>query len=518
MAEWIRSFNGDFVGSANADLNGLQDLDNDTIPGDFDPAGVTSVQFEFTLSHLGTFGTGSSADSHALQSVRIATTGGTTLAQVAATGTITDGTATVVIDLTDSSPNTGANSTEWSGARFIDVGAGTVTVFNQGMGPDGVTPQILASSVTITIDYTPVAVAVVEQHSYRWEHDYDGDEAGSTFTTDLNTQSVWLRKAPTRLRVLLKGTVDDLAATTDWKLMVDTNGGGYVEVTGATDVQIVVSTAVADAAATTQRIGSGTFGAGKVREHVSSSVISNVGITSGEETELVWVVKTDTLTLDDVLSFRVQYDSGGGFVDADTLTQTPSLLMKTVLTREQVSFRWRDDDDTEADATWLELKNVDHNDHDGATGNKIRLRIAITTTIAGGATTDWDFQWAKNGGGFAQDGSTWTQTTSVHFAAGDPTTEQLESGDFHPGTIEEGSVQILQTEYAPLSGTTKTELEIIIVPNVQLTPGDFYDFRFIGGSGGPFGTYTETPRLTIAGGAVTVYPPFPRRQLTTVRM
>ena len=124
MATWTRSFTADLVGALpNVSLTGPADLDTDTAPGDFDPTGVTSVRFQFTLSHLGTFNTGAGADSYALQSTEIQSSGAVQLATVASTGTIEDTVDTIVIDLTDSSPNTGATEANWTSAQFDAVGA-----------------------------------------------------------------------------------------------------------------------------------------------------------------------------------------------------------------------------------------------------------------------------------------------------------------------------------------------------------------------------------------------------------
>jgi hypothetical protein len=160
VATWVRSFTADLVGTADVSLTATADLDNDTAPGDFDPAEVTAVQFAFTLSHLGTFGSGTQSDFFHLQSTEIQdSTDSTQLATVASTGTIQDGVATVAWDTTDNSPNTGASTGDWEGARFAPV-ATDIATFEQTKGPDGVTPQILAASVTITITYTPPAGAV----------------------------------------------------------------------------------------------------------------------------------------------------------------------------------------------------------------------------------------------------------------------------------------------------------------------------------------------------------------------
>lgn len=150
MATWVRSFSADLTGSSNSSLVGPADLDNDAPPSDFNPAAVNSVRFQFTLSHTGTI----SDDSWALQEVEIETTGGTQIASVNSSGTLDSGNSTVTIDLTDATVNNGLTETDWQDAQFNGTGTNIAT-FSQSMGPDGAAARILASSVTITIDYDP---------------------------------------------------------------------------------------------------------------------------------------------------------------------------------------------------------------------------------------------------------------------------------------------------------------------------------------------------------------------------
>ena len=161
MATWVRSFTADLTGSADLDMSGPADLDTDTAPGDFDETAVTAVRLEATLSHTGTFGTGTGRRlaqpeprrrAKASKSKRPAAPSSPCSPPA---GQVTDGTATVAIDETDNSPNTGASSADWQGAQFNGTNGGVVTDFAQGKGPDGTAARILAASVTVTITYTP---------------------------------------------------------------------------------------------------------------------------------------------------------------------------------------------------------------------------------------------------------------------------------------------------------------------------------------------------------------------------
>jgi hypothetical protein len=178
MATWVRSLDADEVGIIDATLVGPSSLSNDTVPGDFDPTKVTSVRFQFTLSHQGTFASGSGSDSYALQNMEIDTpSAGPQLANITASGTMQDGTDTIVIDTTDNTPNTSASSTNWQNARLNgDNASNNIAVFTQNKGKDGTTPQILASSVTITITYDTVSIVDLSGAGY----------AASEGTADLN--------------------------------------------------------------------------------------------------------------------------------------------------------------------------------------------------------------------------------------------------------------------------------------------------------------------------------------------
>jgi hypothetical protein len=159
MATWIRSLSANLNGSANTDLTGSPDVDNDTAPGDFDPANVNSVRFQWTVDVLsGTF----VDDSYQTDDVILEVSpGGTQLAKtVGEIGTLQSGTTSVSFDDTDLIPSTTASTGDWEGAN-LGTGANAFAEFIASMKADGVAVRIAASSVTITIDYTPSVAATV---------------------------------------------------------------------------------------------------------------------------------------------------------------------------------------------------------------------------------------------------------------------------------------------------------------------------------------------------------------------
>lgn len=187
MATWVRSLTANLVGSADADLSGAADLDTDTSPADFDGSGVTSVRFQYTVQvSSGTL----VDDQYDLQSVEIETSGGTQLATVAATGTIDSGTSSVVIDLTDNSPSTSGSTADWEGAALNGTAAapaGVIAQLSQSMKADGAAVEILSSSVTITITYTPGGDGDIT--GFRWRDD----------STALGTDGGWLAAEDTNI-------------------------------------------------------------------------------------------------------------------------------------------------------------------------------------------------------------------------------------------------------------------------------------------------------------------------------
>ncbi len=164
-------------------------------------------------------------------------------------------------------------------------------------------------------------------------------------------------------------------------------------------------------------------------------------------------------------------------------------------------------------ATWRQLKNV-NDTHDGSTSSKIRLRFSLQSDGGGGHVT-WDLTVSKNGGAYAGllGESDWQGTTSTHVSDGDPTTQQLESGNFSEGIIDDNGLIGWTNNPTP----SRSEIETILVPEQTLTDTDFYDFRWTHDLN-VFDTYTQTARITISAGGPAVYPPFLHRPPRHVRM
>ncbi len=158
MATWVRSGTGTAPTSTDAVLTGRYALDNGTAPGDFDAAGVTSVQIAYTIT-----GTNFGASSDTWDDLRAATLDDATNTGASVNGTDNNGLANVgsSTDETDGTPNTGLSTAQWE-AMAVSGGAGingAYTNWNQDKGKDGGVQTM--SALTVTITYTPAA-AVVE--------------------------------------------------------------------------------------------------------------------------------------------------------------------------------------------------------------------------------------------------------------------------------------------------------------------------------------------------------------------
>ena len=158
MADWVRNNAAAINGSANSNLTGSVDLDNDTAPADFDPAGVTSVTVEVTVTITGRVDDTFSMTTAEGWEVRQGG-GGTTLATSGYdTGTGTGFTSSNTASGTDNAPDTGQSQALWEGAELDDGGTSNAwAVYVQEMKGDDATLDIAAGDITVTITYTPSA-------------------------------------------------------------------------------------------------------------------------------------------------------------------------------------------------------------------------------------------------------------------------------------------------------------------------------------------------------------------------
>ncbi len=161
MATWVRNGTGTLPSNTDGPLTGTIELDNATVPGDFDADAVNSVRIQYR-TEIGS-GTFTAPEDHTvLRAVELNLNGvGTAIASVDGTDIDLDGGSDPIdTDETDSSIATGFTNAQWEGAELNPAVVATVrnwTNYNQDMGKDGVLVQVASTGlvVTVTIDYTP---------------------------------------------------------------------------------------------------------------------------------------------------------------------------------------------------------------------------------------------------------------------------------------------------------------------------------------------------------------------------
>jgi hypothetical protein len=169
---------------------------------------------------------------------------------------------------------------------------------------------------------------------------------------------------------------------------------------------------------------------------------------------------------------------------------------------DQKAFRFRNDDGSEAAATWKDAQNTDIS---LAETDPFRLRFEIQETAGGVADTvqsrQFKLQRSLNGGSwFDVDGSSAVVKArlSSHFVDDDPTTDQLTAGT---GTFQAGTIKEINgsTTIAAIGANVHTEIEFSLefVP-ADVVDTDTIDFRLIYLAGAVIGAYTEIPRVTIS--------------------
>jgi hypothetical protein len=165
----------------------------------------------------------------------------------------------------------------------------------------------------------------------------------------------------------------------------------------------------------------------------------------------------------------------------------------------QNSFRFRNNDNGETNASWIANANTNITPTVGAPGLILRIRIAATQTGTAGTLTGRLYI-AKNGGSYAQASASATTgcrvgTNTTYFADNDATTQQLSSGTFVAGKMDCATGQTTATASMATNAVTDHEYEIELV-FADLANGDYFDFRERN-STTAFGTYTNTGRITV---------------------
>jgi hypothetical protein len=171
---------------------------------------------------------------------------------------------------------------------------------------------------------------------------------------------------------------------------------------------------------------------------------------------------------------------------------------------DQDAFRFRNDDGDEAGASWMAGTNTDVGSGEGFTegaDKDFRIRLVIEATGAVEEHHQYRLQYSLNGG-------TWTNVTptssvvrsvlSANFDDEDPTTQQISTGSFVAGEMDENEGL---TDTITELEDQKTEHEYMCrMLAADVGPGDAIDLRVVKSVGGTLDTYTETPTISLGVG------------------
>lgn len=168
---------------------------------------------------------------------------------------------------------------------------------------------------------------------------------------------------------------------------------------------------------------------------------------------------------------------------------------------DQDSFRGRNDDDNEADATWKALANTDWNQNVDET---FRLRFVIQETD-GKAAADKQYKVQRN-----LEAAGWvdiTTSSSVVKAVGsanttwtltdeDATTQQVGAGTFFTGAWNDDNVAG-ESSQLDFSGNDETELEFCLqIVGADVSNEDTIDIQVVESDDTALDVYTNTPTIT----------------------
>ncbi|MDF1596951.1 MAG: hypothetical protein P1T08_12805 [Acidimicrobiia bacterium] len=317
MATWIRLGTGTAPSTTDAALVGNYALDNSTAPPDLDPAAVTSIRTQWTVT-----GSGFVDDSWDNVAGVAVVTGATEISQHPGEGSTGNQNIARSSDHTDSTGiPTGLSVADWEAAVVRGDGVSDAwCLWNKVKGADGST--LAASALTVTITYTPAAaVAVLEQDHFGFFA--DGTAAGSAALNSTDRDAVTDKDTIFHLRVGVKNTGTAESATINPKLqysyMAEGTGGAvnwtaWTDVNGASArVNSIASADIVDnESLLTQRVSTGSFAGGRADE-ADGTFTTGRTIAAGVTVEWLWVLELDSADIvSDQEEFRFRVVEGDG--------------------------------------------------------------------------------------------------------------------------------------------------------------------------------------------------------------
>jgi hypothetical protein len=162
----------------------------------------------------------------------------------------------------------------------------------------------------------------------------------------------------------------------------------------------------------------------------------------------------------------------------------------------QVGFRARNDDGGEVSGAWKAAVNTNIKIKAGVT---FRLRFDCSETGTTAATLAGQLQCNKNGGAFQAVTASSTIAKAVasqNGVNGAATTQIISSGSFVAGNIDAADGLCAAT--GSIAQNSHTELEFCVqLDTITTTAEDAIQFRVVVSPSTAFGTYTQTPTITV---------------------
>jgi hypothetical protein len=164
----------------------------------------------------------------------------------------------------------------------------------------------------------------------------------------------------------------------------------------------------------------------------------------------------------------------------------------------QTHARFRNDDGSQTTATWKAALDTNISVDVGAGNVNLRIRISSSQTGTTGAKVTGTLYLSKNGGAYAavtDVTSSVKAIASANFADEDATTQQISSGTFVAGKMDEVNGACTATGTIAQNSVTEHEFSVQLI-SADLASGNTLDFRMRNGSTA-YTTYTVTPRITV---------------------
>ena len=338
-------------------------------------------------------------------------------------------------------------------------------------------------------------------------HKDDGNETTATWAANQNTNWTQLVDTNFRPRFLIEetGGGNDLLG---FKLQYNLAAAGWNDVNASSSVvRSSASANFADLADTTSQLtgGTGTFLADNDGMDEVDGAQPYKGSWASKKWEVEFCVQIRSADVTDAqtLQLRVIKDNS---VALDVYTATPTVTVSepAIPVYDQDSYRFRNDDGTEATATWKAAVNTVITQHATV---PFRLRVLIQCTVAGEAGFTPVMQYRiDTGAGYGAWGAVPTTateaahiSTSVNVTNGADTTKQLGAGSFTTNNngIRNDPVEPGNTLTTVVNEEWEAEW-VMALGGSPISNGDTIQFRMTN-SGVALDTYTNTPELTVTG-------------------